>query len=231
MLDLLLSNYAAACILVLITAVFAMIMSANVNGTFKKYNKIKSQSGVPAHIIARQILDANGLSSVDVVRVSGNLTDHYDPTTGVVALSDSVYNNDSVSAIGVTAHECGHAIQHAEGYIPIKIRTAIFPAVNIAQHSWIWILIVGFVASFEPLIMIGIVFFAFMVLFQAITLPVEFDASRRALNTISSEGLLTPDEQTGARKTLSAAAMTYVASLALSIAQLIRILASANRRR
>ncbi|MDR1754477.1 MAG: zinc metallopeptidase [Eubacterium sp.] len=227
----LINNYFAATILVVIATAFAMIMSANVSGTFNKYNRIKSRRGCPAHKIARQILDSNGLYNIEVTRVGGNLTDHYDPKNHIIALSDSVYDSVSIAAIGVTAHECGHAVQHSMGYVPIRIRNAIFPVVNIASRSWFWLFLLGMLFSFPFLTEVGIVFFALAVVFQIITLPVEFDASRRAMGTISAQNLLDDSEMKGARKTLSAAAMTYVAGLMVSIAQLIRLLASSNRRR
>lgn len=231
MLDFLIENYYASYALVIITALFAWIMQINVKGTFNKYNKISTKRGVPAHVIARQILDSNGLYNIDVIRVSGNLTDHYDPKNNVISLSDSVYNSATVGAIGVTAHECGHAVQHAEGYIPIKIRNAAFPVVNFVSHSWIWFFLIGLIAGVPVFTELGIIFFACVVLFQLVTLPVEFNASKRALKTIGEQNILDDDERVGARKTLSAAALTYIASLFMSLAQLIRLLSQSNRRR
>ena len=218
-------------ILVFAMMIFAMLMSANVKLTFSKYGKVRSAKGLPAHVISRQILDSNGLQHVQIILTPGKLTDHYNPRTNTVALSQSTYNSTSVSAIGVAAHECGHAIQHARSYTPIKVRSALFPAVNIANRTWIFLIIAGFFVNIPGMIYVGVAFFALSALFSLITLPVEFDASRRAMQTISHYGILEGREQVGARKTLTAAAMTYVAALLLSIAQLLRILAIANRRR
>lgn len=229
--DYFINNYYAAYALVIAATVFAWFMQMNVNGTFKKYNKVRTRQGIPAHMIARQILDSNGLYNIEIVRVQGNLTDHYDPKKQIIALSDSIYDSATVGAIGVTAHECGHAVQHAKGYIPIKIRNAVFPVVNFASRSWLWLFLIGMVAGLPIFTEIGIIFFVCVVIFQFITLPVEFNASRRAMSTISEQNILESDEQAGARKTLSAAAMTYVASLLVSITQLIRLLAQSNRRR
>ena len=177
------------------------------------------------------ILDRNGLYNVQVERISGNLTDNYNPRTNIVSLSDSVYNSTSLAAIGVAAHECGHAVQHAQDYVPIKIRTAVFPLAKLGSSMYFIVFIVGLIFSFEPLVDAGIILFLFVVLFQLVTLPVEFNASRRALSTIRSEGILEQDEMYGARRTLTAAAMTYVASLAVSFTQLLRLLAIRNNRR
>ncbi|MDR2532855.1 MAG: zinc metallopeptidase [Oscillospiraceae bacterium] len=228
-----LSNPNAATILLFATIIVAMLASANVRLTFSRYDKVRSARGVPAHVIARQILDSNGLYDVIVEPTRGKLTDHYDPRRNVVALSESTYNSISVSAIGIAAHECGHAIQHATAYTPIKIRTAIFPAVSIANRTWIFLVLIGFFLPLVPgtiMINVGIAAFSLAAIFQIVTLPVEFNASRRAMNTIESQGILDRSEQKGARSILNAAAMTYVAALLVSLAQLIRILAIARRR-
>jgi Zn-dependent membrane protease YugP len=224
-------GYTLAYFLVLITMLFSIGASIGVKSTFRRYSSVYSTKGVPASVIARQILDSNGLYNVEVVRINGNLTDHYDPKRNVVALSDSVYNSHSVAAIGVAAHEVGHAVQHARSYLPIKIRTAIFPVVQLCSSLWIWLFILGLALNYLQLTTVGIIFFAFVVVFQLVTLPVEFNASRRALNTIQQQYILEPYEMEGAKKTLRAAAMTYVAALAVSIAQLLRLIATANRRR
>lgn len=226
-----LDNYWAATILMFAAIIFAMIMSAKVKLTFAKYDKIRSAQGIPAYVLSRQILDSNGLYDVHVTHTRGHLTDHYDPRKKVVALSDATYNSTSVSAIGVAAHECGHAIQHARSYVPIKIRSAIFPVVNIANRTWTFLVIIGMFMYLPGMINVGIVFFTLAAAFQLITLPVEFNASRRAMNTIAEQNILDRREQVGARRTLNAAAMTYVAALMVSIAQLIRILAMSRRRR
>lgn len=225
------NNYYAAYALVIVATIFAFAMQQRVNSTFRKYNRVRTEAGVPAHQIARQILDSNGLYNIEVVQVPGNLTDHYDPKNKIIALSDSVYNSTAIAAIGVAAHECGHAVQHHANYLPIKIRQAIFPVVNFASRSWLWIFLLGMFFSIPFLVDIGIIFFALVAVFQFVTLPVEFNASRRAMDTISAQNILSASEQLGAHKTLSAAAMTYVASLLLSITQLIRLLAQSNRRR
>ena len=222
--------------LLLIAAfIFSIFTSFNVKGTFRKYNKMPSSRGVSAADIARQILDSNGLYNVQVTRVSGELTDHYDPRTNTVALSAPVYDSVSVGAIGVAAHEVGHAIQYAENYTPIRIRMAILPVAQFGSSAWILFFILGIVFNMPILRGIGIGLFAAIVLFQLITLPVEFNASRRALSVLESEGIVSSDEKSGVRKVLWAAAMTYVAALFVSLANLLRILiivmGGRNRRR
>jgi hypothetical protein len=225
-----LNNYQAANILLLVTIGLAGLASLNVKATFNKYSKIGSVRGKQAHVVARQILDSNGLRDVQITHTRGSLTDHYNPRTKVVALSDSTYNSTSVSAIGVAAHECGHAIQHATAYVPIKIRSAIFPVVNIANRTWLFFVIIGWFMVLPGMITVGIIAFSCAVVFQLVTLPVEFDASSRAMRTIHEQAILDVNEMPGARKTLTAAALTYVAGLLVAIAQLIRILAIARRR-
>lgn len=224
-------SYTTAYFLCILAFIFAMICSINVKTTFNKYAKIGSRRGLTAAQAARQILDSNGLYYVQIQRISGNLTDNFNPKTNIVSLSDSVYDSTSLAAIGVAAHECGHAVQHATGYVPNAIRSAVFPIARIGSTMYFYVFLLGLIFSFEPLVDIGIIMFAFVVLFQLVTLPVEFNASRRAMQTISSEGLLGQDELYGARRTLTAAAMTYVASLAVSVTQLLRMLASRNNRR
>ena len=224
-------GYTTAYFLCILAFVFALICSLTVKTTFNKYSRIGSRRGITAAEAARRILDRNGLYNVQVERISGNLTDNYNPRTNIVSLSDSVYNSTSLAAIGVAAHECGHAVQHAQDYVPIKIRTAVFPLAQLGSSMYFIVFIVGLIFRFEPLVDAGIILFLFVVLFQLVTLPVEFNASRRALSTIRSEGLLEQDEMYGARRTLTAAAMTYVASLAVSFTQLLRLLAIRNNRR
>lgn len=216
---------------VIATLIFAAFASAKVKSTFAKYNKVATSGRIPACDAARQILDANGLYSVQVVRCSGNLTDHYDPKNNIIALSDTVYGSTSVGAIGVAAHECGHAIQYAKGYGPIKARNTMAPIVSVCSSAWLWIFIIGSAIGSFFMAEIAIVFYAVVVLFQLITLPVEFNASSRAMDTLRGMGLLHGDELIGARKTLTAAAMTYVASLLVSMMQLIRLIVRVNRRR
>ena len=216
--------------LLLIAAfIFSIFTSVNVKSTFRKYNRMPSSRGVSAATIARQILDSNGLYNVQVTRVSGELTDHYDPRTNIVALSAPVYDSISVGAIGVAAHEVGHAIQYAKNYTPIKIRMAILPVAQFGSSAWILFFILGIVFNISLLRGVGIGLFAAIVLFQLITLPVEFNASRRALATIKDQGILFAEEYKGAKKTLTAAAMTYVASLAVALLQLLRLIASSRR--
>lgn len=224
-------GYTTAYFLCILAFIFALICSLTVKTTFNKYNRIGSRRGITAAEVARMILDRSGLYNVQVERISGNLTDNYNPRTNIVSLSDSVYNSTSLAAIGVAAHECGHAVQHAQDYVPIKIRTAVFPLAQLGSSMYFIVFILGLIFSFEPLVDAGIILFLFVVLFQLVTLPVEFNASRRALSTIRSEGILEQDEMYGARRTLTAAAMTYVASLAVSFTQLLRLLAIRNNRR
>lgn len=179
--------------------------------------------GRTAAEVARQILNDHGLTYVRVDQIAGELTDNYDPRTNVVHLSQGVYNSTSIAAIGVAAHECGHAVQHAEEYGPLRLRSAIIPVTNIGSSLSIPIFFVGLLLNFTLLMSIGILLFGLVTLFQLITLPVEFNASRRALATIEERGLLTDDETRGARRVLSAAALTYVAALASSLAQLLRL--------
>lgn len=218
--------------LILIPAiVFAMIAQFQVSATFKRYSQEHSRRGYNAAQVARIILDENGLRNVQIQHTSGNLTDHYDPRSNVVRLSDSTYQSTSVAAIGVAAHEVGHAIQHAQGYFPIKIRTAIIPVTNIGSNLATPLVILGLVLSMQPLITIGIFLYTFMVLFQAVTLPVELNASSRAMKTLENYHILEEDELKKSRKVLTAAAMTYVAALFSALLSLLRLLILANRGR
>ena len=210
-------------ILVLPAIIFAMWAQAKVSGTFNKYSQLASKKGTTGEEAAYAVLRANGVSGVKVERVAGNLTDHYDPRSNTIRLSDSVHSSTSVAAIGVAAHEAGHAVQYAKEYGPIKIRQAIIPVTQIGSTlSWP-LLLIGLLLNSSTMITLGIVFFAAATVFQLITLPVEFDASKRAMFALDQGGLLYADEVAGAKKTLSAAAMTYVAALAVSIAQLLRL--------
>lgn len=210
--------------LILPAALLAMYAQVKINSTYSKFSKVASRRGITGAEVARRILDQNGLQSVQIGHVAGNLTDHYDPRTQVVNLSDSVYNSTSVAAIGVAAHETGHAVQHAVGYAPIKIRNAIVPVVNIGSTLSIPLFLLGFLFSIGILADIGIILFSFAVLFQLVTLPVEFNASRRAIATLESGYILDDEELGGAKKVLGAAAMTYVASAAMALAQLLRLI-------
>ncbi len=224
-------HYALTYFLCIAAFIFALICSARVKSTFAKYSKTTSRKHIQAFQVARQILDNNGLYDVTVVRISGNLTDNFNPKTKVVSLSDSVYNSSSLAAIGVAAHECGHAVQHAKGYLPIKIRSMFVPVASIGDKSYFIIFLLGLMLNNDLLVNIGIILFAFVVLFKLVTLPVEFNASSRAMNTLREQLILDSDELPAARKTLNAAAMTYVASLSVALAQLLRLISRANRRR
>lgn len=225
-----LSNYYYL-ILVVPVVILSMVASARVNSSFKKYSQVFSSRNLTGAQAAFEMLRHYGITNVQVERVNGNLTDHYDPRTNVIRLSDSVYNSTSVAAIGVACHEAGHAVQYAQSYAPIKIRNFVLPAANLGSRAGIPLAIIGFFLNFEVLAIAGIVFFSFAVLFQLITLPVEFNASKRALQVITDADILSENEKVGAKKVLTAAAMTYVAALAVSIANLLRILLMFNRRR
>lgn len=198
--------------------------SFKVNSTFRKYSKVENSRGMTGYDCARKILDSNGLSDVEIQRVEGSMADHYDPRSRVLRLSDTVFNVDSIAAVSVAAHECGHAIQHQQSYKPLIIRNTIVPAVSLASSfSWVLILL-GLFFSFSNLITVGIIFFAATVVFQLITLPVEFNASSRALRIISDMGIVYGGEEKAAKKVLSAAALTYVAAALTSILQLLRLI-------
>ena len=224
-------------LLVLVCAVFALWASANVSSTFKKYAAQRSVRGITGAQAAQRVLSANGVTGVRIERVGGNLTDHFDPRTNVIRLSDSVYSSTSTAAIGVACHEAGHAVQYAVGYGPIKLRAAIIPATNFGTKIAWPLMLAGLLLSsmsyaFYNLVYVGIACFSLSLVFQLVTLPVEFNASRRALVAIEEGNILTDEELVGARKTLRAAAMTYVAAVATSLAQLLRLLAIyGNRRR
>lgn len=217
--------------LLLVSMVVAMFAQVSVSSTFKKYSKVKSYSNLTGEQAARKILDMNGLRNVRIEHVRGNLTDHYDPRSNVLRLSDAVYSSPSIAAIGVAAHECGHAIQASKEYAPLVIRNSIVPVVNFASKASWAIIAVGFFLGTMPfLIKIGIILFAVTVFFQLITLPVEFDASKRALKILSESNMLYADENKGAKKVLTAAAMTYVAAAITAVLQLMRLISMLNRR-
>lgn len=221
-------------ILVVIGAIICMIASAKVKTTFNKYSQYRSYSGMNGAQVAQRVLEAAGIYDVTVCHVSGNLTDHYDPSTKTVNLSDPVYNSYSVAALGVAAHECGHAIQHAKNYAPLSLRSALVPVANFGSMlAWPLILIGLFIngRSSTLIIDLGIVLFSAAVLFQLVTLPVEFDASRRALVMLRTQNILSDDELKNTRKVLKSAAFTYVASAAAAILQLLRIILLVGGRR
>ena len=221
-------------VLVLIGVVICMIASAKMNSTFNKYSRVRSHSGMTGREAAETILRRAGIYDVRVERISGNLTDHYDPKARVLRLSDSVYGSNSVAAIGVAAHECGHAIQDQEDYVPLRFRSAFVPVANLGTQVAFPILLLGvFLGSSHFLIQVGLLCFFFGVLFQLITLPVEFNASGRAVRILRETGMMSDDELSKTKKVLSAAAMTYVAAAAASILSMLRliILFGGNRRR
>ena len=223
-------------VLVLPCVILSLWASSSVNSTFKKYSSQHSRRGITGADAAQRVLRANGVAGVRVERVSGNLTDHYDPKANVIRLSDSVHSSTSTAAIGVACHEAGHAVQYAESYAPIRLRAAIIPITNIGSRLAMPLILVGLLlTAFENLsysfVYLGIACFGLSLIFQLITLPVEFNASRRAMAAIRDSDLLTAEEQKGARKTLTAAAMTYVAATAVALAQLLRLLMIFGRRR
>ena len=216
-------------ILVIIGAVLCLLASLRIRSAYSKYSSVRSACGLTGAQVAEMILRRNNVAGVSVQHVTGSLTDHYDPSRGVVNLSDATYNSTSVAAIGVAAHECGHVMQHETGYIPLKLRTALVPVANIGGNFGIWLVILGVIIGMnDTLGMIGVYLFSFGVLFQLVTLPVELDASRRALVMLQDYGILSQDELQGSRHVLGAAALTYVASAAASILQLLRLLLIVN---
>lgn len=217
--------------LVIIAMLLSVFASIGVKSTFAKYEKMKTARGISGAEAARKVLDMNGLQNVRVERVSGELTDHFDPRSNVIRLSDSTYSNTSVAAVGVAAHEAGHAVQYAVGYTPIKIRNAIVPVVNIGSSLAMPLFILGLVLNFLNLAYLGVFMFSFALVFQLITLPVELNASARAIKILDSSMILYENEVKPAKKVLKAAAMTYVAAVAATALQLLRLLLILNNRR
>ena len=223
--------------LVLPCVLLSLWASNNVNSTFQKYSKQFSRRGLTGAEAAQRVLSSNGVSGVRIERVSGNLTDHFDPKTNVIRLSDSVYSSTSTAAIGVACHEAGHAVQYAMDYAPIKVRAAIIPLTNFGSKIAMPLILAGILFSTlgffsDALVYLGIAAFGLSLVFQLVTLPVEFNASRRAMAAIETANLLTEEEQRGAKKTLKAAALTYVAATAVALAQLARLIVLfGNRRR
>ncbi len=222
-------------VIVLPCLIFAMLASSNVNSTFKRYSQQLSSRRITGAEAAQRVLSGNGVTGVRIERIPGKLSDHYDPRSNVIRLSEDVYSSTSVAAIGVACHEAGHAVQYAVGYSPIKLRAAIIPVTNFGSKLAMPLILMGLLFSFLGnlsvyLVYAGIVCFSLSVVFQFITLPVEFNASSRAMKAIAASGMLTAEEQQGARKTLSAAAMTYVAATAVALAQLLRLLVIFGRR-
>lgn len=217
--------------LVIIAMLLSVFASIGVKSTFAKYEKMKTARGITGAEAARKVLDMNGLQNVRVERVSGELTDHFDPRSNVIRLSDSTYSNTSVAAVGVAAHEAGHAVQYAVGYTPIKIRNAIVPVVNIGSSLAMPLFILGLVLNFLNLAYLGVFMFSFALVFQLITLPVELNASARAIKILDNSMILYENEVKPAKKVLKAAAMTYVAAVAATALQLLRLLLILNNRR
>lgn len=213
--------------------IFALICQFKVKSNFNKYNKVISKTGMTGADAAYRLLQLNGITDVKIKRISGTLSDHYNPQTKEICLSESVFNSRSIAAIGIACHEAGHACQHAQEYFPIKIRNAVIPATRIGSVLGVPLCIIGLMINAEPLAYIGIILYALVAFFQLITLPVEFNASKRALETISNNGFLDDVEYKGAKKVLTAAALTYVAALASALASLLRlfIIVNGGRRR
>jgi len=216
-------------ILVLIGAVICMIASWNVSHTFNKFSRTPNARRLTAEDVAANILRLSGISDVRIERINGNLTDHYSPNEKVLRLSDSVYGQTSVAALGVAAHECGHAIQHHIGYAPLKLRSASVPVANIGSKLSIPLILIGILLGSTGLAQLGVFLFSFVVLFQLITLPVEFNASRRAMVILRDANMLYGEELSGAQKVLSAAALTYVAAVAYRLLQLLRLVLLSQR--
>ena len=217
-------------VLVLPAVIFALIAQGMVQSTFNKYSKTPTKSGMTGYQAARMVLDQNGIHDVHIEQVAGNLTDHYDPKAKVIRLSDATYASNSAAAVGVAAHEAGHAAQHATEYAPIKLRAAIIPITNIGSRLTLPLILIGAVLAIQSLVTLGILFFALSTVFQLVTLPVEFNASRRAMEALRSSGRMYDEELVASRKVLTAAAMTYVAALAVSLMQLIRLILIFGRR-
>lgn len=221
-------------ILVMIGVVICLLASAKMNSTFSKYSRMRSHSGMTGKEAAEALLHREGIYDVRVEYVAGNLTDHYDPRSKVLRLSDATYQQTSVAAIGVAAHECGHAIQHARGYAPLSIRSALVPVANFGSSIAWPLIIIGLIMNSQTsqlFLNLGVIAFSMAVLFQLVTLPVEFNASRRALKILGNTGMLYPDEVRETRKVLTAAALTYVAGAASAILQLLRLIMISNSRR
>lgn len=221
-------------ILVLIGAAICIAASARVNSVFSKYSRVRSHSGLTGREAAEQILHRNGIYDVQVIHIAGNLTDHYNPGKKTLGLSDTVYNSSSVAAVGVAAHECGHAVQHAAGYAPLSVRGALVPVANIGSAAAWPLIIIGLFMNGQTAMLfidLGILLFSAAVIFQLVTLPIEFNASRRAVKVLETSGMLYPEEVSSVQKVLGAAALTYVAGAASMILQLLRLIIIGGRKR
>jgi hypothetical protein len=215
-------------IIILPVFIFALICQFSVKSNFKKYSSILSRSGMTGADAAWRLLQLNGITDVRIRKINGTLTDYYDPKNKEICLSQDVFDSRSIAAIGVACHEAGHACQHAQGYAPLKLRNAVIPATRIGSWLGVPLCLIGLVINSEPIAYVGMVLYAFVALFQLITLPVEFNASKRALQTISENGFLTDTEYAGAKKVLTSAALTYVAALASALATILRLLLVVN---
>lgn len=211
--------------------IFSLICQIKVNGNFKKYSRIANSRGLSGAEAAYRLLQLNGITDVEIKKISGNLTDHYNPSTKEICLSEAVFDSRSIAAVGIACHEAGHACQHAQAYFPLKIRNAVIPITKFGSMLGIPLVLLGVFFTFEPLTIAGIVLYSAVALFQLITLPVEFNASSRALKTIEENGFLVAEENKGAKKVLTAAALTYVAALISSLATILRLLMIAGKRR
>ena len=211
-------------ILVVPALILSVIAQISVKGTYKRMSKIRNSGNITGAAAAARVLSYYGINNVRIEPINGELTDHYDPRTNVIRLSSKVFSGSSIAAVGIACHEAGHAAQHAQNYSPIKVRNAILPFANIGSSAGIWLAVIGYFLNFGVLVDIGIILFAAVVLFQLVTLPIEFNASARAMKVIDETGMLDSEEQKGTRKVLTAAAMTYVAALIVSIMSLLRLI-------
>ena len=218
-------------ILVVPAIILSLVAQMLVKKTYSKWSRVRNSRNITGAMAAQRVLSYYGINNVQIGQSSGKLSDHYDPSSNIIRLSPEVYSGSSIAAVGIACHEAGHAAQHAENYLPIKIRNKILPIANLGYSFGVMLAVIGYFLGFGILVDIGIVLFASVVAFQLITLPVEFNASRRAVNVISETQLLLSEEQSGAKKVLTAAAMTYVASLLVSVASLLRLILRFNNRR
>lgn len=218
-------------ILVIPAMLISLWAQFKVKSTYKKYSGVSNSKNITGAYAAQAVLTHYGITDVRIERVAGTLSDHYDPRSKVIRLSEGVYSSNSIAAIGIACHEAGHAAQHAQNYVPIKVRNSLIPICNIGSTLGVPLAIFGYILGFEPLISIGLLLYAAITVFQLVTLPVEFNASRRALRVIDETNLLYDDESGGAKKVLTAAAMTYVAAMLVSLANLLRLILRFNRRR
>ena len=218
-------------ILVVPMILISLLTQARIKSSYRKYASVANAKGLTGAMAAQRVLDYYGIRDVRIEHVSGELSDHFDPRAKVIRLSDGVCNTPSVAAVGIACHEAGHAAQHAEGYVPIKIRNSILPVCNIGSHLGIPLAILGYILGWQPLISVGLILYSLIVIFQLVTLPVEFDASRRAIKVIDETGMLSTEENNGAKAVLRSAAMTYVAAAGVAVANLLRLILRFRSRR